>query len=228
MIRKCSAFAAVMLVLFGFSLLSEAQDSDGQRLLDAAKTGQVGTVQKLLDPKVSPKAKDENGRTPLHLAAANGHQVIAEALLRAGAEINALDQQGKTPLDLAEAGGHSGLAAFLLGKGGKKAQVIATSGRPPQTTPDKNFTTLVEKCLEDFESIKAGMTRREVESKLAMDGGIQGVSPVRFTHPTCPIFKIDVEFDFHKNAADQNRAVLGKDDKVIHASKPYIERPFLD
>jgi hypothetical protein len=228
MIRKFCVFVASVVFILGGPSLCQAGEIDGLRLLEAAKTGQVGTVQKLLSPKVSPKAKDTDGRTPLHLAAMGGHQAIAETLLRAGAEINALDNQGKTPLDLAETGGHSGLAKFLLSQGGKKNLALASSVRPPQGTPNKDLTTGVEKCLADFESVKAGMMRCEVEAKLTMDGGIQGVSPVRFAHPTCPYFKINVEFDFQKNAADQNRAVRGKDDKVIRVSKPYIERPSLD
>jgi hypothetical protein len=72
------------------------------------------------------------------------------------------------------------------------------------------------------------MTRAEVEKRLTMDGGLQGISPVRFIDPSCPAFKINVEFDFKKDAADQNRAVSGKDDKVVRTSKPYLERPFMD
>ena len=79
MIRKCFVSAAALTIIIECSSLCQAQESDGQRLLEAARTGQVGTVQKLLDPKVSPKARDENGRTPLHLAV-GGHQVIAETL----------------------------------------------------------------------------------------------------------------------------------------------------
>lgn len=83
-------------------------------------------------------------------------------------------------------------------------------------------------CLKNFESITNGMTRTEVERRLTMDGGLQGVSPVRFVDPKCPGFKINVEFDFKKDAADQGRAIFGKDDKVVHVSKPYLERPFMD
>jgi hypothetical protein len=83
-------------------------------------------------------------------------------------------------------------------------------------------------CLKNFESITNGMTRAEVEKRLTMDGGLQGISPVRFIDPSCPAFKINVEFDFKKDAADQGRAIFGKDDKVIRVSKPYLERPFMD
>jgi hypothetical protein len=35
---------------------------------------------------------------------------------------------------------------------------------------------------------------------------------------------MDVEFDFKRNPADQNRAVWGRDDKATKVWKPYIER----
>jgi hypothetical protein len=79
-----------------------------------------------------------------------------------------------------------------------------------------------------FDSITNGMTRAEVEARLTLDGGLQGASPVRFFHPSCPRFKVRVEFDFKRNAADQNRAVIGRDDKVVRVSAPYLERPFND
>jgi hypothetical protein len=124
--RAGSFLAAVLLVLMVWPWWCRAQETDGQRLLDAAKNGQVAAVQSLLGQPVSPQVKDEHGRTPLHLAAAKGHQATAEALLRSGAEINALDHSGKTPLDLAEASGHSALAAMLLNRGGKRTQGPAT------------------------------------------------------------------------------------------------------
>lgn len=99
---------------------------------------------------------------------------------------------------------------------------------PPKAHPDKDRTQWVESCLKNLESIKAGMTRGQVEAKLTMDGGLQSVSPVRFAHPACGYFKVDVEFEFKRNAADQGRAIADKADKVAKVSKPYIERPFID
>jgi hypothetical protein len=105
----------------------------------------------------------------------------------------------------------------------RRAQAQTSS---PQ--PGTDHVKWVENCLKDFEAIKAGMTRSEIEAKLSMDGGLQGASPVRFTHPACAYFKVDVVFEFKRNAADQGRAIAGKDDKATKVSKPYIERPFLD
>lgn len=89
-------------------------------------------------------------------------------------------------------------------------------------------STWVERCLQDFASIQAGMTRHEVAQRFPMDGGLQGASPVRFVHPKCSSFKVDVEFGFKRDATDQNRAVIGEDDRVVRVSKPYLERSVSD
>jgi hypothetical protein len=83
-------------------------------------------------------------------------------------------------------------------------------------------------CFTNFAAITNGMTRAEVEHRLTMDGGLQAVSPVRFIDTNCPGFKINVEFDYKKDAANQGRAIIGKDDQVIRVSKPYLERPYVD
>ena len=99
----------------------------------------------------------------------------------------------------------------------------------PKTEIKREYIVWVEKCLKDFQSIQVGMTRGEIEEKFPLDGGLQeGVSTVRFIHPECPYFKIDVSFEFKRNENDQNRAIRSPDDKVIKTSKPYIEMPYSD
>lgn len=110
------------------------------------------------------------------------------------------------------------------------ACIVLLHAQAPLAKPqaDKDYTQWVESCLKDFESVKVGMTRSQVEGKLSKDGGLQILSPVRFTHPACGYFKIDVEFEFKRDAADQNRAIIGEVDRVTKISKPYIESPFFD
>jgi ankyrin repeat protein len=160
MIRRISETVAALLLTAGLSSICQAQESEEQQLIDAARTGQLGKVQSLLNKKISPKIKDKDGRTPLHLAVIGGHQTIGEALLRSGAEINALDNQQRTPLDLAEAAGHSGLAQFLQSRGGKKTQGVAASKpdsekpSPSDSDPDAPRTvnpSLKFKTAEEFE-----------------------------------------------------------------------------
>lgn len=86
----------------------------------AAKKGDVEKVKKLL--KGNPDlvfSKDEDGWTPLHLAAANGHRELAEVLLTERAEVNAKDNNGSTPLHQAAAavGNHADLVGLLLSHG---------------------------------------------------------------------------------------------------------------
>jgi hypothetical protein len=105
---------------------------------------------------------------------------------------------------------------------------VAASAQKSEFLNRQGSIAWVEHCLEDFESIKVGSSRGGLEQNFKLDGGLQGASPVRFCHPACPYFKVDVEFDFKRYAADQNRAVAEKNDKVLHVSKPYLERPFMD
>lgn len=100
--------------------------------------------------------------------------------------------------------------------------------RRQQAAGTRDRVTWVAKCLKDFQAIKVGMTRQHVEKRFHLDGGLQGVSPVRFTHPECPYFKIDVEFSFKRNPQDQNRAITSPDDRATKVSKPYFETPYLD
>jgi hypothetical protein len=106
--------------------------------------------------------------------------------------------------------------------------LLRAQAQAPRIQPDTDHERWVQMCLRDFDSIKVGMTRSQIEGILSQDGGLQSVSPNRFAHPACASFKIDVEFDFKRNPADQNRVVWGEDDKATTVSKPYIERPFID
>ena len=120
------------------------------------------------------------------------------------------------------------LRIFLVLCIGLVISLCLANGEAPQAKTSQERTVWVEKCLRDFESIKPGMTRGEIEKKFPMDGGLQGVSPGRFTHPECGYFKLDVEFDFKRNEKDQGRAILSPEDKATKVSRPYIERPYMD
>jgi ankyrin repeat protein len=78
------------------------------QLLSAASRGQVAAIEALLATGADMHAVDEDGYTPLHLAAWNGQVAAIEALLAAGAHVHAVDEHGYTPLHLAliQAGAH--------------------------------------------------------------------------------------------------------------------------
>jgi ankyrin repeat protein len=60
------------------------------------------TLNRLLKAGAKVSGMDENGRTPLHIAARFDNFVAAEVLIQEGARVMARDKEGRTPLDYAE------------------------------------------------------------------------------------------------------------------------------
>jgi ankyrin repeat protein len=74
----------------------------------------------------------QGGRTPLHLAALQGHTHLVKLLEGAGADVRAADEHGMTPLHKAAVQGHSETVADLLAHG---AHVDAKLTVRPSPTP---------------------------------------------------------------------------------------------
>ena len=71
-------------------------------------------VQALLEhPDVALNARNDQGATALHLAAANGDAPLTRSLLLAGADASIVDRKGRTPEDVAAAAGHEKVAKLL-------------------------------------------------------------------------------------------------------------------
>ena len=88
-----------------------------QQINKAVKGDNLPEVRQLLknDPSLV-SSRDENGFTPLHLAAANGYKSMVEFLLGAKADVNAKDDAGSTPMHQAAAaeGEHGDIVELLL------------------------------------------------------------------------------------------------------------------
>lgn len=114
----------------------DLEDTFGGRptpLHEAVQGGHEGVVQLVLERGVDPTSVDENGRTALHVAAAEGYMAIVVRLLqcrrfrwqgRSGSgkrnecfDVAAKDRMGTTPLHLAALGGHIDVVQFLLKQG---------------------------------------------------------------------------------------------------------------
>ena len=109
-----------------------AQDTSpgaDERLLAAARDGQVEVVRSLLREGADVNAARGDGLTALHLAAEGGHRAVADALVAAGAALDAGTRIGRyTPLQVAAEGGHGAVALRLLEAGADPNAVTTNSG----------------------------------------------------------------------------------------------------
>jgi hypothetical protein len=82
-------------------------------LIEAIKRGRVEIVHAYLAKGASANARDGEGRSALHWAAARGAEDVAQLLTAHGAERDALDGAGRKPADVARARGQTALADWL-------------------------------------------------------------------------------------------------------------------
>ena len=70
----------------------------------ARRSGEVEVLQALLKAGAKANARDKDGDTPVHYAAAQGHLACIKALAAApgGCDLEAVDNDGETPMDVAE------------------------------------------------------------------------------------------------------------------------------
>ena len=87
------------------------------QLIQAAKDGNLPTVQTLLAEGANINAKDNHGQTALFMAAFGGHTEIVKLLLGKGADVNAKDNDGATGLMIAALSGRTEIVKLLLEKG---------------------------------------------------------------------------------------------------------------
>ena len=93
----------------------------------AAKEGHTAVLDALL-PSSDTSMKDEDGATALYLAAANGHTLCVNSLLRANVAIEARSAYGLTPLHAAILGQHADAAINLLTAGASYSSEIDLDG----------------------------------------------------------------------------------------------------
>jgi uncharacterized protein len=94
-------------------------------LFEAVQAGDLARVQALLDAGEDPNPFDDEGRTPLMLAAENGREDLVLALLDGGSDPILTDRLGETALTKAAAYGHGRIAALLYPHASEDEQLMA-------------------------------------------------------------------------------------------------------
>ena len=126
--RTC--FVAVY-VAFGLAATLHAQadcaDWNTGAFFEAAE---ISDVTRCLQAGADPEAREENGYTPLHVAATFGNAEVIAVLAGAGANLEARDEMGITPLHAAVIPGNAEVIAALL-QAGADLEARAESGITP-------------------------------------------------------------------------------------------------
>ena len=72
--------------------------------------------------------------------------------------------------------------------------VSAQTSKRAQPDDDQAYLQWLSKSLMFIQTIKVGMTRRDLLTHFTEDGGIQQVGSERYVYKQCPIIKVDVTF----------------------------------
>ncbi len=130
------------------SLMSASFISQAGTIHDAAKSGDLGQVQKLVVNGVDVNEKAIRDETPLIVAAIAGNGEIVNYLLQRGADINARNSSGLSSLHAAAYAGHTDIVALLVAKG---ADVNDASNRygvtPLHVASEENHIETVQALL---------------------------------------------------------------------------------
>lgn len=108
----CLGFLALMAVPVG---MLYSLNHKGITMDKAVAIGDVDHVREIIrnNPEEANRP-DVDGNRPLHIAAANGHIAVINALVQAGADMLAVNRYGDDPFEIARLMGHKEAYNFLL------------------------------------------------------------------------------------------------------------------
>jgi TPR repeat protein len=141
-------------------------------IFDAVRAGDGEKVKALLqaDPKLV-ESRTEDGNTPLHLAALEGHAAVAQVLLDQHAPVNARGLREETPLHMAMYEGHHDMAEVLLANRAD-ANAPSVSGETPlHVAARKGHRELVELLLSHSAEVNARDHQDQTPLHLAAAAG---------------------------------------------------------
>ena len=90
-----------------------------------------------------------------------------------------------------------------------------------------NHTEWVGNALKEIQTVKVGMTRRDLLKLFEAEGGLGGSGGSRtYLYRDCVYIKVDVEFQPTQETGGKVREF--PDDKIIEISRPYLGNPTID
>ena len=123
----------------------QANPQASQALLDAARAGNLEAAKQHLVAGADVNFRNQQGFTPLHVAAQKGHNKVAELLIAKGANVNTSGRLiGTTPLDSAALLGHKEMVELLIDSGADINPQIITGETPLQRAEQRGHSAIAE------------------------------------------------------------------------------------
>jgi hypothetical protein len=111
--------------------------------------------------------------------------------------------------------------------------VSAVGGKLPGQEMDSSkksdeHTKWIGDTLKEIQTIKPGMTRRDLLRVFGEEGGLSSRLWHRYVFHDCPYIKVDVEFTPSPATKDDPKAYADPNDIITKISKPYLEYSIMD
>lgn len=114
------------------------------------------------------------------------------------------------------------LAAIALGAGAQAPTDVLSNGLVPAA---QDHTAWISGILRTIQTVRPGMTRRDVERLFIPDGGLSSGAPSIYVFRECLFIKVQVDFrPTLKNGVWGGSA----DDVIVKISRPYLEAMNID
>lgn len=142
--QTLKSFFIVVILLLGLAAALQAQ-----QIFDAVKADDLANVKELVGKDASlVNLKNQNGNTPLHIAARQGNVDIAAFLIEKGADLEAKNPTGYTPLFFAVLSKQPEAVRFFLGKGADVNAQTRFQTTPLFTAAESGNSEIVRALIE--------------------------------------------------------------------------------
>ncbi|BBN02101.1 hypothetical protein MPTK1_2g12800 [Marchantia polymorpha subsp. ruderalis] len=119
-------------------------DEQTREFLEAARYGDLEDLQAIVARGIIVDSSDEQGRTALHMASANGHLPVVQFLIAQGADVNSKNAEDNTPLHYAAVNCHVAVVEQLIAQGSDASAVNKHDRTPLDEALGRNSDAVVQ------------------------------------------------------------------------------------